>query len=170
MALTEQVRTNSHLFFKLAHDILRDRTAVEDVCQHAFLKAWECRGTIDNEAALRGWLAAVIVNESLRIARRKKVEHRVLGASTTVVSHNQGIAGDAAEMRECVTVAIAALPEPMRLIVSLRMQCGLSGNEVKQIVGCSAAEVSRQLHRGLEILRKNLSAWRDIESGVSHAV
>ena len=30
---------------------------------------------------------------------------------------------------------------------------GLAGNDVKELLGCSAAEVSRQLHRGLEQLR-----------------
>jgi RNA polymerase sigma-70 factor, ECF subfamily len=168
--LAEQASANSRLFFKLAHGVLREAMAAEDVCQHAFLKAWERQDQLTNAKALRAWLAKVIVNESLRLLRRRRVEQRAMtDARLTAASPAASSAGDA-ELRESVTAAIAALPEPTRLIVSLRMQSGLSGNEVKEIVGCSAAEVSRQLHAGMDMLRKQLSPYKDVELGVGHAM
>ena len=168
--LAEQAGTNSRLFFKLAHRILHDSAAAEDVCQHAFLKAWECRQGIADETLLRGWLAKVIVNEALRLVRRRKVEQRAMTDSRRLAMPSADPAAGAAELRDSVGAALAALPEPTRLIVSLRMQSGLSGNEVKDIVGCSAAEVSRQLHAGLDMLRKQLAPYKDAELGISHGM
>ena len=39
----------------------------------------------------------------------------------------------------------------------------MSGNEVKELLGCSASQVSRALHEGLEQLRTILND-RDVES------
>lgn len=40
-ALIAQVKSNSRLFFRLAYGVVRDVQAAEDVCQQAFLRAWE---------------------------------------------------------------------------------------------------------------------------------
>jgi RNA polymerase sigma-70 factor, ECF subfamily len=168
--LAEQASANSRLFFKLAHGVLREATAAEDVCQHAFLKAWERRDQLSDAKALRAWLARVIVNESLRLVRRRRVEQRALTDARLTTASGAGPSAGNTELRESVITAIAALPEPTRLIVSLRMQSGFSGNEVKEIVGCSATEVSRQLHAGMDMLRKQLAPYKDVELGVSHAM
>ncbi len=118
LLLAEQVRANDRLFFKLAFNVLREATAAEDVCQHALMKAWEFRHEIADANSLRAWLAKVIVNESLRLVRRRKVEtramidSRVLPKTTAVPAHL------AAELKESVVAALATLPEPMRLAVS----------------------------------------------------
>src|SRR5665213_2282486 len=76
--LAEQIRLNGPLFFRLAIGILRNGAAAEDVCQQSLAKAWERREEIDGPAFLRGWLAKVVVNESLAIVRRQRTEKRVL--------------------------------------------------------------------------------------------
>ncbi len=168
--LAEQVSANSRLFFRLAYGVLRDSSVAEEVCQHAFMKAWECRGQISDGSALRAWLSRVVVNESLGLLRRRKTEHRALADARLAVSSTTSSSTDTIDLRERVINAIAALPEPTRLIVSLRIQSGFSGNEVKEIVGCSAAEVSRQLHFGMDILRKDLASFRELELGASHGM
>src|SRR5205809_50456 len=52
---------------------------------------------------------------------------------------------------------LAALPESLRAVVTLRIMEGLSGNEVKDLLGYSASQVSRMLHEGLEQLRNVLT-------------
>src|SRR5438093_398850 len=61
--LSEQIRQNGRLFYQLAYRILRDGGAAEDVCQQAFLRAWEEREKIDGGGqALKSWLARTVVN------------------------------------------------------------------------------------------------------------
>jgi RNA polymerase sigma-70 factor (ECF subfamily) len=154
--IEEQIRRNGRLFFRLAYNVLRDSPAAEDVCQQAFLRACEQRQQIlHNPAALKAWLVRTVLNGSLEAVRRGKVERRAMQdqARVRAAASVSSPPGGADELRETVLAALGRLPEQTRLVVALRVMEGLAGNEVKELLGCSAAEVSRQLHRGLEQLR-----------------
>lgn len=161
--LAEQVREHGRLFFRLAYGVLRDEQAAEDACQQAILKALEQQQPqdLENPAALRAWLAKVVLNESLQVLRRRRTEQRVME-----VMDQQGRAGprehNPAEhdlLRQSVLDAMLRLPEDLRLVAALRIMEGLRGNEVKDLLGCSASEVSRQLHQAMERLRVLLADW-----------
>ena len=156
--LADQVRHNGGLFFRLAYGVLRNRDAARDACQQAMLKACEHHQSFMDAGKIRSWLARVVVNESLLMRRRGGIEERVLArhGSTKSASMSMIEPGNG-EMRESVLAALEQLPEDIRFVVALRKMEGLSGNEVKDLLGCSAGEVSKQLHRGLELLRGLLS-------------
>lgn len=159
--LADQLRQHSRLFFRLAYGILRDASAADDACQQAFLKAWERRDGLQDQPALRGWLAQVVINESLLLVRRRKVEQRAMLARTEA-SPVQGPERDVhrTDLRQAVVGALDQLPERTRVVVALRVMQGLTGNQVKDLLGCSASEVSRQLHGGMEQLRGCLCDWK----------
>ncbi len=71
-------RSHGKLLFGIAFGILRNADLAEECCQQAFLKAWERRGSIGDGGRLRGWLAKVVMNESLLLLRRKRRERVVL--------------------------------------------------------------------------------------------
>jgi RNA polymerase sigma-70 factor (ECF subfamily) len=154
--LADQVRRHSRLFFSLAYDVLGDVQAAEDACQQALLKAWEQRDGIRDAASLKAWLVRVVVNESLQGARRRKAEGKLRSAYPN--TRGPGIvASDRAEIHEEVMRSLEELGEETRLVTFLRLVEGMSGNEVKGLLGCSASEVSRRLHQGLEHLRQHLA-------------
>lgn len=155
--LAEQIKANGRLFFRLAFGILRNSSAAEDACQQAFSKAWERRGEIDGPEALRPWLAKVVINESLATVRRGKVEKRILATRAEEDVSMAVAPGTESEARESVVTALERLPETPRLVVTLRIMQGMSGKEVKALLGCSDSEVSRQLYLGMERLRTLLS-------------
>ena len=66
-------------------------------------------------------------------------------------------AAELTERRDLVLSALAQLPEPIRGVVTLRMMQEMSGNEVSELLGCSALDVSRRLHEGLDQLRRFLA-------------
>ena len=150
--LVERVRADGRLYFRLAVGVLRDAHGAEEVCQQAMLKAWDQRDRIE-PAKLRAWLARVVVNESLYVARRRKVERKSLTMQADGATSPAPTPVEALATREAVMRAMERLPELARTVVALRVMQGLSGNEVKDLLGCSAAEVSRQLHAGMEQLR-----------------
>ena len=164
--LAGEVRLRARLLFELAYDILRNTAASEDVCQHAFMKAWQLRHEIRDPQALRGWLARVVVNESLRVLRRQKLERREMtyrteqGRASASAEAAGGLPTDPAQVRESVLLALEQLPERTRAIVVLRIMHGMAGTDVKDLVGCGAAEVSRQLHAGMSRLRELLTDWK----------
>ncbi len=156
--LSDQVRHNGPLFFRLAYGVLRNRDAARDACQQALLKACKHHQNFREAGKIKSWLARVVVNESLLMRRRGGIEKRVLARHGPTLSARISTAEPVnAEMRESVLAALEKLPEDLRLVVALRKMEGLSGNQVKDLLGCSAGEVSKQLHRGLELLQGLLS-------------
>ncbi len=156
--LADQVRRNGSLFFRLAYGILRNRDAAKDACQQALLIGCEHHQSFRDAGKIKTWLAKVVVNESLRTRRRNGIEKRVLARHGPTMSATISTSDlENGEMRETLLDALEKLPEELRLVVALRTMEGLSGNEVKDLLGCSAGQVAKQLHRGLELLRGLLS-------------
>jgi RNA polymerase sigma-70 factor (ECF subfamily) len=155
--LVEQVRRSGRLLFRLAFGILRDAGAAEDLCQQAFMRAWQGRGRMRDPVALQAWLTRVVVNESLQLYRRRQSERRAhahLGRRGGPVTDG----GEALEWRELLHAGLAELSERTRLVVVLRLMEGASGREVKELLGISESEVSRRLHQGMEHLRRRIAA------------
>lgn len=149
--LSEHLRTHEQRYHALARRILRNPDAAEDATQAALAKAWQKRDTLRDADGLAGWLSRIVVNESLQRIRRAKTER--LALARRPAKPNQRTPAQTIEHREAVMHALAQIDEPTRTIVVLRIMQGLSGNEVKTLIGCSASEVSRHLHKGLEQLR-----------------
>lgn len=150
------------MFFRLAYGVVPDAQAAEDACQQAMMKAWEARGTIRDRQSLRSWLARTVVNESLVVLRRRRVERRAVALEALVRPTEAGPGHARLEAREAVEAALAELPEDLRIVVELRVMQGLKGENVKELLGVSGAEVSRRLHRGMERLRELLA---DVPAG-----
>jgi RNA polymerase sigma factor (sigma-70 family) len=153
-----QFRQSSRLLYRLAMGILRDAPAAEDACQQALAKAWERRAELRDAAVLRSWLARVVLTESLQMRRRGKIERRVL-VEQAWRPQKQPASADH-DLRESILAAMEQLPEQVRLVVALRVMQDVPGNDVKDLLGCSASEVSKQLHRGLEMLKGLLADWK----------
>ena len=153
----EQARQQGAFYFRLARRIVGEASAAEDACQRAFLRAWRQRDRIERVEAIRSYLARAVVNESLQWRRQRQTE---LGALNGLPPRDGGPAdpGAGLEQREWVWRAVEQLHEPTRSIVILRIAHGLKGKEVSERLGCSASEVSRRLHDGLDTLRKAMHA------------
>jgi RNA polymerase sigma factor (sigma-70 family) len=152
-ALCDQVHSHGRLLFRMAFGFLREASAAEDVCQQAFLKAWEERERIRSLQALRPWLMRTVTNASLEIVRRRRIEQRVMRGEAQSRGEGATVPVFEADTRDALLEALEKLPETTRMVIVLRVMRGLSGNEVKDMIGCSASEVSRHLHRGLGHLR-----------------
>jgi RNA polymerase sigma-70 factor (ECF subfamily) len=159
--LGREVRANARLYFRIAHRILHDAAAAQDVCQQAFLRA--CEGKFANSRGagrLKSWLAKVVINESLQVRRRRKVHWRFQqDAARRSVPFEEPDRGPF--LRAEVEAALSRLPELTRAVVVLRIMQGMPGKEVQALLGCSASEVSRRLYFGMEQLRAVLRTHAD---------
>ncbi len=159
--LAEQVRRSSRLWFRLSFNILRETSLAEDACQQALLRAWSRRDQLREPNHLNAWMARSVINESFLLLRRKQSERRAFEK----ISRNEREQGGEQPWidREALVAALEQLPEATRSVVCLRIMEGLSGNDVKELLGCSASQVSRMLHEGLEHLRRLMND-RDAQS------
>jgi RNA polymerase sigma factor (sigma-70 family) len=158
--LRQQIRDNSRLFFSLAHGLLRENEAAEDAVQHALLRAWENHRELANPSALKAWLCKVVVNESLRICRRRKIEVRAAAVVPLPPGGWDKPAEQALDLRESIDSAMEKLPDTVREIVVLRVMEGISGGDVSRMLEISPSTVSRQLALGMEQLREHLADWK----------
>jgi RNA polymerase sigma-70 factor, ECF subfamily len=157
-ALGEQIRQRGRLYFLLAYRIVHDEQVAEDVCQHALCQAWQHREKIGSQAALGAWLSRTVINRAVEVLRRRGTERRFL-SQLPATTHAAG-PGEQAARHEAVWAALATLEEPTRTVVTLRLVEGFTGQEVKDLMGISASEVSRRLHRGMDHLRARLREFR----------
>lgn len=156
--LAEQAREHGRYFYRVAYGILRHATAAEDACQQAMLKACQQESELRQVHHLRAWLTRVVINESLQQLRKRRREHTALTQREyRFPSAATWDPGGELALREHIEHALETLTEPTRSVVVLRLMNGFTGNEVKDMLACSAVEVSRRLHAGMEQLRSVLT-------------
>ncbi|WP_390675782.1 RNA polymerase sigma factor [Algisphaera agarilytica] len=136
--------------------ILSDTAIAEDVCQHAYLKAIEKQGQIRDPEKLPGWINRVVTNaalDQLRHRERQQQAYSARGEHPTSQLNGEDRLVES-ETQDELYQLLDRLDEPVRQVVVMRTIQGMTGNEVKQSLGCSAALVSKRLHRGLDQLRQ----------------
>jgi len=60
--------------FSVAYSVLRNKTIAEDAVQESFIKAFNKISTFRGDAAFSTWLMRIVVNESIKELRRRKME------------------------------------------------------------------------------------------------
>lgn len=135
----------------------------EDAVQEALLQTFRHAHGIREPRAFRSWLYRAVKNACL-IGRRRSAGRPVssLDAGGGVEAVDPGRAADdrllAAEDRERVRAALAALPASYREAVFLRDFEGLSTREVARVLRITEANVKVRLHRAHVQLRRRLQA------------
>lgn len=133
--------------------LTHDRTAAQDIVQEALLRAWRGLPKLDNQAALKGWLLAIVRRESARhfkkpspAASRVAVEELGDGRSTYDTSTEAFV----------VRRALANLPDEYRVPLLMQVVDGYSLAEIAQRLGLSEAGAGTRLFRARQRLRKQL--------------
>jgi len=140
-------------FTRMVHGIVLSRIGradVDDVVQDVFVTALDRLGDLREPAAFGGWLAA--------IARHRAVDH---GRRTVVTA---ALAADAVSARDpdrlealAILDAVRSLPDAYRETLMLRLVEGMTGAEIAERTGLTAASVRVNLHRGMKLLREKLT-------------
>jgi RNA polymerase sigma-70 factor, ECF subfamily len=139
-------------FGRLVHGVLLCRVGradVEDLVQEVFLTAFERLSTLRDPSAFGGWLAA--------IARRRAIDHRRrLRPADELPDDVAAPETGHAEAAQILAV-IERLPDAYRETLVLRLVEGMTGPEIAARTGLTEGSVRVNLHRGMKLLRENLS-------------
>lgn len=133
----------------------------EDVTQESFLAAYRAIGGYRGDGSLRGWLLRIATRQSFRRLSQRRPTAELDAVGEQVLAD---VAADprrivvAAESRDQVRDAVAALPDPYREVVALRFFGELSLAEVSEATGRPLNTVKTHLRRGLERLRPIVEA------------
>jgi RNA polymerase sigma-70 factor (ECF subfamily) len=162
---------NNQRLFRAAFAILGDRAEAEDTVQSAYLRAFAAIRSFEGRSSLSTWLTRIAINEALGRLRAAKRRRAQLDEASVAVLDDyreklmQGsMAGDApdkararAELRAMMEEAIAALPEPFRIVFVLREIEGLGVEEVSQTLGILPATVKTRHLRARRRLQQALA-------------
>lgn len=132
----------------LAHVPFSD---AEDLAQEVFLVAMKSIHSLRDPGAFGGWLAATARNHAAAWARKQRLQRKLPIAS---IAHSESRHQELGI--EEVMSAISRLGKTYRETLILRLVEGLTGPEIAERTGMKHGSVRVNLHRGMELLRKEL--------------
>jgi RNA polymerase sigma-70 factor, ECF subfamily len=139
------------LYAPLVHGILIarvPRTEVDDLVQDIFLHAFKKLHTLRDSAAFGPWIAMIARNRAVDFHRRSRTTVEI----TDELRGSDKQQSKAAEILEL----IRSLPDAYRETLVLRLVEGMTGPEIAERTGLTAASVRVNLHRGMKLLRAKL--------------
>ncbi|MEG2855687.1 RNA polymerase sigma-70 factor [Bacteroides sp.] len=158
-AFSELFAQYHRLLYALAYRYLKSQEEAEDAVQYTFMRIWERRETLVWSESIRSLLFTVIKNYVLN-----ELKHRQI-----VCQKYQEIAGYEENMAECFTIglehqdlkrelheAIARLPLQKREVFRLKIDRGLSNQQIAEKMNLSVSTVKSHYTQAIKMLRKTL--------------
>jgi RNA polymerase sigma-70 factor (sigma-E family) len=139
---------------RLAHIMLGDPAAAEDVVQEAFCGLYRRWSHLKDQARALGYLRSSVLN-GCRSVRRRGTQLRLDEAHPPQVSPADTAVLTAEERREIV-LALRTLPARQREVIALRFFLDLPDEQIARSLRISRATVRSAAHRGVISLRRML--------------
>lgn len=146
------------LYGRMVHGILLSRVPspeVDDLVQEVFLLAMRRLVALREPDAFGSWLATIARNRANDFHRGRRPMDELSPETEVTASHAANSDVSHAEAIAALT-AIRSLPEAYRETLLLRLVEGMTGPEISERTGLTAASVRVNLHRGMKMLREVL--------------
>ena len=134
----------------------------EDIAQESFLKAYSQLHRLRNPSRFAGWLSKITAQQCVNHIR-KNAHKKIASGYTTydVDASAQAVAcnsnpGLTDEQICFVRQTVSRLPEKFHKVIIMRFVAGLSSVQIAKQLGKRHGTVRVWLHRGYQILRKDL--------------
>jgi RNA polymerase sigma-70 factor (ECF subfamily) len=161
-ALAELYDQFSPFVFGLAHRVIGETTAAEDVLQEVFLHLWEKPGAFDaGRGSLRSWLGVLTHRRAVdRVRREVAARRREQREAAQPVAAPPDIAeaATAVVVTQRLREAVAALPPDQRVAVQLAYFGGRTFRDVASVLGIPEGTAKSRLRLALKKLGDVLSA------------
>ena len=159
-AFEDLVVAAQHFVFGVALRLTLNRHDAEDVAQEALVRAYRALSTYDAERIrgirLHPWLARITLNVQRNRTRRRRDVVTGVPESATPAGEGPEAMAEASDARTSCAAHVAALPEPYRVVVTLRHIEGLSYAEVAAALDKPVGTVKAQVHRAIGLLRERM--------------
>lgn len=168
---------------RLIGRMVRDTDLVQDIAQETFIRAYRALAQFRGDAQFYTWLYRIAVNTAkkqlLELKRDPLVFHSQMKSSEDDETSgserepNIGLADTetpeavlaSKEIAEAVNAAMDALPEELRLAITLREIEGLSYEEIAQTLDCPIGTVRSRIFRAREAISNRIKPMLDRQSG-----
>ena len=161
-----------HRIAKLIARYVQDPSEVLDVAQEAFIKAYRAIPRFRGDSAFYTWMYRIAINTAKNHLAAQARRPRESGVDVTdaeqfdgatrlrETSTPEGLAL-AEEIQQTVIAAIEALPEDLKVAISLRELEGLSYEDIAQVMDCPIGTVRSRIFRAREAIGARLDPLLD---------
>ncbi len=145
---------------RLAHVMLSDRGAAEDVVQDAFCGLYRRWGHLESTDKALSYLRSSVLNGCRSVLRSsRRTEPGGSGSADPAVVSTEVIALSSEE-RRAVIQALTLLPEHQREVLVLRFYLDLPDNQIAADLGVRPSTVRSTRRRALLALKRSLKEMR----------
>jgi len=148
--------------FGFVYRILRDYEESEEICQEAFLRAFQSLDSFSSKYRFSTWLFTIGYRLCLNHIRRKKsltgeVDFTTMADGSDDVSHMVAESEEARVMKDKIWEAVDKLSVQQRAAVLLYYREGLNCQDISEALGIPTATAKSHLHRARAKLRDSLA-------------
>ena len=152
--LEQLFREHAADIHRLAYRITGSASDADDIVQDLFVGLPEALRSFRGSGSLQGWLRRIAARMALARLRRKPSTE--LPDDLAAASLDE----DAPFQRAAINLALATLPDSLRVVFMLREVEGYSHADIAQLLGITAASSEVRLHRAKKQLRNQLKTYR----------
>lgn len=161
-AFTTLLRRHDDQMRALAWSVLRDRTAMDDVLQDAYIRAYRNLDRFRGDSRFSTWLHRIVYRACLdHIRRRREVVGLTDDAELPATGRDQADIDERLALQQ----ALATLDPETAAALVLVDRDGHSYEEAGLVLGIPAGTVASRLHRGRRALRAVLEPIRSDRHG-----
>lgn len=160
-AFTALVHRHRQRVYRLLRRIVGDHHWADDLAQETFVKLWDHLEKLRDGAAVGGWLRRVATNLGLNHVRDRKRRRETACEQIDPVApaHQRPAApAECRELSDAIADALAELPAERRTALILRVQKGMTYEQISRRMNCSLGTVMSRLHRARLQVREFLNA------------
>lgn len=156
-----------HRVLALVSRFIPDFAEAQDVTQEAFIKAYRALPNFRGESQFYTWMYRIAVNtaKNYLVSRSRRAPVRDIDIDDAEVFINDAglkdintpehlLARD--QLEQVVFSAIEALPEDLRMAITLRELDGLSYEDIAQVMNCPIGTVRSRIFRAREAIEQKM--------------
>ena len=160
-ALEMLMRKYEAQIYHFALKLLKSPDFATEVSQDVFLTLWEKREQLQHIDSLSSWLFKLSKNRALNILQRGQIrsakEHIYAEMSTTTVHSEHNIYEK--ELQKLINEAIDLLPAKRRSICKLKIEKGLTNEEIATLLQISSNTVKNQLTKSYSSIKQKIATY-----------
>ena len=160
------VRKYNQRLYRISLSIINNDSAIEDVMQTTYIKAYENLDKFKFESAFSTWITRILINESLLFLKKQeqvmnREKHLTPFTSGTIASEPKTPLMKVidSELKAVLEVTIKKLPEKYRTVFIMRELENMNVAETMECLGLSEANVKVRLNRAKVMLRDKLKSY-----------
>jgi RNA polymerase sigma-70 factor (ECF subfamily) len=167
-AFEELVRKYQREIYHLACRIVHDAEEAKDMAQQTFLQAYVHIRNFRHQSQFRTWLFRIAINQCYNFLKsRKKFGDPVDSQELNLAGEDNPQEGLlAAEERRQLYTALERLPAKQRAVLTLKLERGLSYQEISQELGGTAGAARVNYCQAVKTLKKYLRTEENHEVAV----